>query len=90
MHYDLINQRVSQKALNMPYLGPFLSSLSTKLPTGVVDVIANKQISSIWGPVETEAAEKQKEEDTNAIKLLNRFNGGLNVAYKTISYLKDR
>ncbi len=90
MHYDLINQRITQRLFNFPYVGPFLSSLSTKVPKAVLDFVVSRQLTSIWGPVPDEAAEKRKAEDIEAMAMLTRFNGGQSISHKTISYLKDR
>lgn len=87
MHYDLINARISQTLLNLPYVGPFLASLNSKLPEGISASFARRQLSSIWGP---QTPESEMNEDMDAILALHRFNNGLSVAHKTISYLKDR
>lgn len=90
MHYDMINFRMSQRLLNMPYLGPFLSSLSSKMPKPMMDRASKQQFVSIWGPTTEESEIEERDKDIMAMSMLTRFNGGNSLAYKTISYLKDR
>ena len=50
MHLNLANLRFSQTLLNLPYIGPFFSSLWAKIPLGISSKIAQKQLASIWSP----------------------------------------
>ena len=53
----------------------------------MLSIIAQKQLESIWS---TNVDEIERNEDIKAIMALVKFNGGMAINYKTISYLKDR
>jgi hypothetical protein len=54
-------------------------------------VLWRQQLHSIWGPLDDPAnQEKARDADMDNLILLTRFNGGFNIAYKTITYLDDR
>ena len=86
MVYDLINFRLSQRLLNLAYVGPLVTYIHSRLlPSWISKAISRHQLSTLWGDnVET------IEEDIEAILSLIRWNGGQELSYKTGSYLKDR
>lgn len=87
MRYDLINQRLSQRLLTLPYIGPFLARLNTKIPESLARKIHRQQLSSISGP---ETNPVHFEQDLEALFFLMRYQGGSRLIHKTVSYLNDR
>ena len=87
MHYDSINMRLSQMLLNNHYFGKFFSSLYSRLPNEISSAFTKRQLESIYSP---NSDPHDREEDIEAISALTRYNGGMTLTHKTVSYLKDR
>ena len=87
MRYDLIQFRLSQRLLQIPYVGEFLASdVASRLPESVLRKINQQQLSEIWG----NGDEAMKQEDMANIFEINRYKGGNKLFHKTVSYLSDR
>ena len=81
------SQRISQTFLKLPYIGPFLSALSAKLPLSWAQKLHHQQLSSIYS---SSADATAMEEDINDMFYLMQYKGGSRLVHKTISYLNDR
>ena len=87
MHYDSANLRLSQILLNNHYFGKFFSSLYSRLPKDISTRITKRQLESIYS---RNSDPFDRDEDIEAISALTRYNGGMTLTHKTVSYLKDR
>ena len=86
MVYHLINFRLSQRILILPYVGQLATYLTSRiLPHWLSHAISRRQLSTLWGD-----NVDNMEEDIEAIVSLMRWKGGQELTYKTGSYLKDR
>ena len=87
MRYDLIDFRLSQILLMSP-IGETLNKLSSRNFKGRSDQMGKAQLATVWSPSYKDEAQKVK--DIRHIQMLNKYRGGSDITYKTISYLHDR
>ncbi len=87
MRYELINQRLGQRLLTLPFIGSWLAALSCRAPVVWAQTAHKQQISSIYSPTADQAL---LAEDAEAMFDLQRLNGGQRLVDKTVSYLLDR
>merc|ERR1712215_252114 len=87
MRYDLINFRLSQALLTLPF-AKSLNEISSRNVNGNSDKLARAQLASIWSSTYTN--KERMEKDIQQIMMMNKYKGGSSITYKTISYLHDR
>ena len=88
MRIQLSNFRLGQQLLLLPTIGPFISSLKSKLPVEWANDFSYKQLQSIWGP--NYPNQEEMDQDIKDIVALVRLNGGNDLVHKTITYINDR
>jgi len=88
MFYEAIDMRFIQRVLKTPILGPFVTSLRSKLPHEWAQALILQQLRTIWSPTYEDV--ERRERDLQDLDTLTRWNNGYAISDKTISYLHDR